>query len=414
MTGPRLLLFGAEFPYPPNHGGRSDTWQRLRAFSEAGVDIQLVCWYSDRRGGAPSDAELAVVKAVVRDLVVLPINIGPADLVWRLVNLLRMPSHVSARTPRGAGRRELMSRILAFAPGAIWLDGLWPAAFARYVAARLRLPYFYRSHNIEHRYMARQASLSSSFSYRLRLALTLIGLEAFEQKVLMGAAHVFDISVDDLVFWRGRGLKGGQWLPPIVRVTLPPVGVGEASPGRYDVVFVGNLHTPNNVEGLRWLLREVWPQVRASNPEASALIAGSGPNQEVRALVAQAPGVELQADPVDVWPLYRAARVLVNPVRSGSGVNIKSVEMLQLDQAIVSTSIGAGGLPEEIRRQFIVADTPEAFAKAILCAVVGDKPLVDAGARAAARQAFTPEAIKAVIAVIQRAIAPDHSGHVPQ
>lgn len=413
MSPPLKLLFlASEFPYPPNHGGRSDTWQRLRAFADAGVDIQLVCWYSDRRGGAPSDAEVAAVQQVVRDLVVLPINIGIADLAWRLLNLGRMPSHISARTPRlGVGRR-LLARIGAFAPAAVWLDGLWPAGFARTAAAHLGLPYFYRSHNIEHRYMAQQAALARSVLYRIRLGLTLIGLEAFERRVVLDAAEVFDISVSDLAHWRGQGLRLGQWLPPIVQIQpLPERTLRNTT--RFDIVFVGNLHTPNNVEGLHWLLKEVWPRVREQRPQATALIAGSAPSEEIRALATRIAGVELRADPTDVWPLYRSGRVLVNPARTGSGVNIKSVEMLHLEQPIVSTSVGTGGLPDDVKRLFMVEDEPQRFAEAILRSLTAGTALVDEGAREKARQAFSPQAIQSVVNTIRNTTASRLPGEVP-
>ena len=189
-TALRLVFFAAEFPSPPTHGGRADTWQRLRAFAAAGVTITLICWTSERRGGAPSAGELAVVRDLVGDVFVLPIELGPVDLAWRLVNLWRMPSHASARLPFGGRLKGLEERLSIFDPHAIWLDGLWGGAFAQHAARRLRVPYFFRSHNVEHRYMARQASLATSLPYKVRLRIAGIGLERFEEKVLRGAADV--------------------------------------------------------------------------------------------------------------------------------------------------------------------------------------------------------------------------------
>ena len=61
----RLLFFAAEFPYPPVHGGRADTWQRLKAMVAAGARVQLVCWTTARRVGAPSADDMQAVRAVV-------------------------------------------------------------------------------------------------------------------------------------------------------------------------------------------------------------------------------------------------------------------------------------------------------------------------------------------------------------
>lgn len=370
---PRLLFIAAEFPYPPVHGGRADTWQRLKAMVAAGARVQLVCWTTERRGGTPSDDDMQAVRAVVDDLVVLPIGLTPADLAWRLANLLRMPSFVAARLPWGRQRRALLARVRAFGAGAVWVDGLWASGLGRLVARTLGWPYFYRSHNIEHKYMAAQARLADDgLLYQLRLQAALLGLQRWETDTVMGAARVFDISVDDLAHWQQRGLTRGEWLPPYVAPQVAAQAAATAGqPGalRHDAVFIGNLHTPNNVEAVAWLLQAVWPLVHARLPAAGLLLAGYAPNDRVRALVAAATGVTLLADPPDVWTLYASARVLVNPARTGSGVNIKSVEMLHFDRPVVSTSVGVGGLPTDIRAQFLVADDAQAFADALMAAM---------------------------------------------
>jgi glycosyltransferase involved in cell wall biosynthesis len=393
----KLLFVATEFPYPPVHGGRADTWQRIVALAEAGAELQLVCWTSSRRGGEPSPQELDTVRAVVADLVVLPIRVGPVDLLWRLLNLWRMPSHASARLPWGRAGRDLLARVRAFDAGVVWIDALWPAAWGRQVARRLGWPYYYRSHNVEHRYMAGQAQMAAPGFYKLRLQANLPGLERFERQVVLEARAVFDISMDDLRYWQSQGLLRGHWLPPIVRVReVPPL---DAEAQRFDIVFVGNLHTPNNVEAVRWLLADVWPAVLQARPQATALIAGFAPSPEVRALVGRAPGATLLADPEDVWPLYAAARVLVNPAQRGSGVNIKSVEMLHFDAPVVSTPVGTGGLPEDIRAAFHVAAHAPAFAAAILSALaVAAMPASEA--RLAARAAFGAPRIREVLSLM--------------
>lgn len=389
----RLLFIAAEFPYPPVHGGRADTWQRLKAFVAAGARVQLVCWTTERRGGAPSPEELAAVRAVVEDLVVLPIRLTPVDLLWRLATLPVIPSFVSARLPRGAARKALLRHLRAFGAGAVWVDGLWASGLGRLVSREFGWPYFYRSHNIEHHYMAAQARLADDgLAYRLRLQASLMGLRKWETDTVLGAAGVFDISVDDLAHWQRQGLTRGHWLPPYMAPQVAERAAAAAvQPGmrRHDLVFIGNLHTPNNVEAVAWLLQQVWPIVQARQPQTNLLLAGYAPSARVSELAQAAPGVTLLANPADVWSLYAAARVLVNPARTGSGVNIKSVEMLQFDQPVVSTSIGVAGLPASIRAQFLVADDAQAFAGALLQALAAPAP-VDAPARAAARAAFNP------------------------
>lgn len=399
----KILFLAAEFPYPPNHGGRSDTWQRLCGFKELGVEVHLICWYSDRRGGPPTEQELNVVRGVVTSLEVFEIELRPLDLAWRLYQMGRMPSHASARMLRGKKLRVLISKVRQYAIEAIWLDGLWPAGLALKLSQELKLPYFYRSHNIEYKYMARQAALARQISYRIRLWLNVIGLKKFELEVVLGAKNVFDISIDDLEIWRRDGLSRGEWLPPIAKTI--PVDFVVLAVKSHDLAFVGNLHTPNNVEGLTWFFRSVWPIIISKRPNTTVHIAGSAPSSDVIELTRSCVGVQLTVNPEDVWSVYTSARVLFNPVRNGSGMNIKSVEMLQTDSAIVSTSVGVAGLPDICKRQFYVCDSADVYAKAILNALNGDLAEVDVALRAASRKPFGKAAIERVIEVIKNQLS---------
>ncbi len=62
---------------------------------------------------------------------------------------------------------------------------------------------------------------------------------------------------------------------------------------------------------------------------------------------------------------YKSIDIAINPVLYGSGLKIKTVEALAYGIPLVTTSIGAQGLREEGGNSFLLADTPEEFAKAI-------------------------------------------------
>ncbi|WP_156445660.1 glycosyltransferase, partial [Sphingomonas sp. CCH9-F2] len=82
-----------------------------------------------------------------------------------------------------------------------------------------------------------------------------------------------------------------------------------------------------------------------------------------------AAGAELVADPRDAAPLFARARVMMNPILHGSGVNIKTVDMLATGRTVVTTTKGARGLPAEVVAELRTDDTPEGFADLIVAAV---------------------------------------------
>jgi glycosyltransferase involved in cell wall biosynthesis len=233
---------------------------------------------------------------------------------------------------------------------------------------RLQIPLVYRSHNIEHLYMRRQAEAAKTGRDRLAWTVACIGLRRFESSVIRQAGWVFDISIDDMEVWKSRGVRRISWMPPLAEAALVPMQAEFKFGSVGDVVFLGNLTTPNNVRGLEWLLQEIVPLVLADSPNTRFVIAGSNPGEHVRGLCAAA-GVTLLPNPPDAIAVYLGARVLVNPVRTGSGTHVKAIEMLMTPLPIVTATQGTCGMPEEVKRLFRVADTAAEFARQILAAL---------------------------------------------
>jgi hypothetical protein len=87
--------------------------------------------------------------------------------------------------------------------------------------------------------------------------------------------------------------------------------------------------------------------------------------------------------------------VLVNPVLTGSGVNVKTLDMLMTHRPIVSTSQGVAGLVPELKALCEVANNAEDFARHLVTQL--DNPSLNLKEREAARPLFGPDAIQAMI-----------------
>ena len=381
----RLLCVTNDVSLPANSGGRVDIWRRMRALKAAGAELALVCWYDAGRSAAPTAEVIGELECIYSVVKIIPIERSAVELFSRAVNLGRMPSHAAARWVT-TDRNGLSTWASTFKPDAVLLDGLYGGAVARWLSDTFVIPLFYRSHNVEHAYMRQQFQRADRFKARVGLLANRIGLARFERKTIRDAIRVFDISLDDCATWRAEGYSHVEWLPPLVDSDFV-FRLGQQSPGEaIDVLYFGNLNTPNNVNGVLWLLKEVVPGLKAAQPQINIVIAGSHP---VTTIIdaAKRLAVNLIENPKDVAPLLKNARVLVNPVFAGSGVNIKTVEMLFSTAYLVSTTQGLAGLPVEVTSHFYRADTRETFVETILNVLqsgVGPKN----GDREAARQLF--------------------------
>ena len=141
---------------------------------------------------------------------------------------------------------------------------------------------------------------------------------------------------------------------------LPEVPVRRAH-----IVFTGSMDWLPNEDGMVYFVREILPLIRRSEPEASLSIIGRAPTPAVRRLADEA-GIEVTGSVDDVRPHLAAGSVYVVPLRIGGGTRLKIFEAMGMAKAVVSTSIGAEGLPVSNGTDIILADAPDSFANAVV------------------------------------------------
>lgn len=360
-----LVVVAMETLWPPNHGGRVDRWNRYRLLKQLGWRLIFVGWTQDT--GPMSVEHDAAMARLFEHSIFFANRLSPASLARRLFLLHRHSPHMSARMISLAQRQALVQELGPMKADAVMMDGLYGAELGKALARDLNLPLFYRSHNIEHRYMADQAVAARGMKRKLAASLAALHLDRAELDIMREADWVFDISADDMRFWAQHDVTRASWLPPLT-CDVPKAGAPATIPWNarpYDIAYLGNLNTPNNVEGLDWFVQSALPVLRQLRPDISILLAGSNPSAQMRALVEGQAGITVIANPENGEEIRRQGRLLVNPVLRGSGVNVKSVEMLMTDSPVVTTPTGVQGLDADTKRAFVVSDEPAEFARHI-------------------------------------------------
>ena len=134
---------------------------------------------------------------------------------------------------------------------------------------------------------------------------------------------------------------------------------------RAHLVFTGSMDWLPNEDGMLYFVRDILPLVRQAEPGATLSIIGRAPTPAVRKLAEQH-GVEVTGSVDDVRPHVAAGSVYVVPLRIGGGTRLKIFEAMGLGKAVVSTTIGAEGLPVTDGADIVIADEPAAFAAAVV------------------------------------------------
>jgi len=184
---------------------------------------------------------------------------------------------------------------------------------------------------------------------------------------------------------------------PTIHTLMPPSDLGQPRTG---LLFIGNFQHAPNVDGVKWFVRDVLPLIQRQLTGIVLHVVGRKMPEEVRSLAS--PSVRIAGYVPDLEPSYRASRVFVAPLRYGAGMKGKIGQSMSYGVPSVTTTIGAEGIMLRDGETALIADTPEAFAQAVVRLYTDDvlwKKIAD-NAVEHVRQNFSEEAIKPRLAAI--------------
>jgi glycosyltransferase involved in cell wall biosynthesis len=300
----------------------------------------------------------------------------PPGLVRRL-HVVELPPHARhtlARAARNAGRLmrrvpPLMDRFAGFGGQVaaatrgqryelaiiehFWCAPYWEQAAAVSDATVLDL------HNIEsvlHSRCAQAGTGAQALAHRVFQKIS----RNLEEKWLPRFTYLLATSEPDAVLLRtispgSHVLVYPNSIPPVP----PPPRIEEDA-----IAFSGNLEYHPNISAVRYFREEIWPQLRERWPGLVWRLIGKNP-RAVAKITSGDPRIEL-VGPVDDAVLELArAKVAIVPLLAGSGTRVKIIEAWAAGVPVVSTSLGAEGLPGRAGEHLLLADDALGFQDAV-------------------------------------------------
>ena len=132
------------------------------------------------------------------------------------------------------------------------------------------------------------------------------------------------------------------------------------------IVFVGAMDWLPNHDAMLYFLEDIFPLIKKEEPDVKFVIVGRNPAPKLKKLVDQYPDVDITGWVEDTRPYVQESAVFIVPIRIGGGTRMKIYEAMAMEKAIVSTRVGAEGLPLTDREHIYLEDDPEEFARAVL------------------------------------------------
>ncbi len=133
------------------------------------------------------------------------------------------------------------------------------------------------------------------------------------------------------------------------------------------LLFIGSFRHFPNIEAYRFFTEQVWPLLREQFPGLElTVVCGADPLTYWRAFAdtpepAPDPRIRLLGFVADVRPLYVEANLVIVPTTVSAGTNVKVLEAMAMERAVVSTPSGCAGLGLLHGHSVWVGETPAGF-----------------------------------------------------
>jgi len=132
------------------------------------------------------------------------------------------------------------------------------------------------------------------------------------------------------------------------------------------LVYVGAMDWLPNEDAMFYFLGDIFPRIIEKEPDAKLIIVGRNPSPKFQKYVANFSNVQITGWVEDTRPYIAESAVFIVPIRIGGGTRMKIYQAMAMGKAIVSTRVGAEGLPLKDEEHILFADDPNQFALRVL------------------------------------------------
>jgi len=359
----RILWLKTELLHPVDKGGKIRTYNMLKELKRD----HFIVYMSLDDGSADSAAREQACE-YCHELICVPYQqrekFSSGFYAELLINLASRFPYAIKKYESASMRSQISERVnRSNFFDVVICDFLAPAIN---VPRDLSCPTILFQHNVEAMIWKRHFEVQNNQLKKIYLRQQWRKMERFEREMCRRFDTVIAVSKDDCEQMRKEYAVDNVFEVPTGVDTdfFTPSGKEVVEPR--NVVFTGSMDWLPNEDAIRYYTDQILPLIRRSLPDVTLTVVGRNPYPGLLELSQKDPSIVVTGRVDDVRPYMERAAAYVVPLRIGGGTRLKIYEGMAMEKAIVSTSVGAEGLPVTDGKEIFIADTPEDFAAAVV------------------------------------------------
>lgn len=358
-----ILQLCSKVPNPPKDGGSVAMDILTQGLIALGANVKILAIATHKHPFDKNKISAAYKSQTSIEAVFVDTRIRPFKA---LVNLLKNKSYNIIRFYSKAMDEKLETVLKKTPFDIVQLETLFVAPYVSTIRKHSKAKIILRSQNIEYLLWEQRAKKTNNPFLKFYLTLLAKQLKKFELGMLNNYDGIAAITPED-----AEGFKKLGCTKPIITIPfgidLKSVPLAGNSNQEFPSCFhIGAMNWIPNIEGVKWLLDNVWKIVFARHPQLKLYLAGRFMPEWLSNINKQ--NVNVVGEVKNQFEFMQSKGIMLVPLISGGGMRIKIIEGMAAGKTIISTAKGAEGVPYEHKKNILIANTPEEFADCIdLC-----------------------------------------------
>jgi glycosyltransferase involved in cell wall biosynthesis len=353
-----ILIVCNRVPFPLKDGGSLAMFAMIKGWHNAGRPVHLLAMNTKKHH--IKQADLPELFGQIASFEMVPMD-------TQIKVLPTLSNFIFSKKPQHAQRfyaqhfeQKIIEKIQQIQPEIIQLESIYLQEYAPAIRQHSKALLMQRLHNIEAEIWYRLAEESSGLLKKWYLNNLAKRIEQYEEMVWQDADALIAISSND-----EHTISRSRCTTPICII---PFGIDMDSIALVESInlkayHLGAMDWQPNIEAMEWMRDEIAPTIHQKTPDFQFQFAGRKMPEwftnERNTFFSCSGEVE------DARNFIQDKGILIVPLRSGSGIRIKTLEAMAEGKLVISTSVGIQGIEAQDKIHFLQADAPQEFAAAI-------------------------------------------------